>query len=58
MGRKQPNWRFTPRRRSSLKKARKIATKMRKKANVAIITKSNKRKVVRQNPKAGSAQAL
>jgi hypothetical protein len=58
MGRKQPNWRFTPGRRASLRKARKIATKMRKKAKVAIITKSNRRKVVRQNPSAKSAQAL
>jgi hypothetical protein len=55
VGRKQPNWAFTPKRRASLKKARKKVTKMRKKAGVAVITKGNLRKVRKQG---GSAEAL
>jgi hypothetical protein len=51
MGRKQPNWEFTPGRRRSLKKARKAVANMKKKAGLAVITKSNVGKLRRHSPK-------
>ena len=47
----QPNWQFTKARRGNIKKAQKVATAMRKKAGLAILTKTNVEKFRRYKPK-------
>jgi len=50
MGRKQPNWKFTPKRQGSLKKAQKTIAKMKDKANIAVVTNANRRRLRKKNP--------
>ena len=45
MAKKQPNWKFTPRRQASLKKAQKTIAKMKDKANIAVVTDVNRKRL-------------
>lgn len=55
-GGKQPNWRFTPKRRKNLKKARRVNALARKRIGAARITSANRdayRRAVREITKKG-----
>jgi len=55
-GGKQPNWKFTPRRRENLKKARRVNALARKRIGSAIVTPANRdayRRAVREITRRG-----